>query len=251
MKLIAVKGLFGGAGTTTIAANLANAMRRRKHPVIALDLCATNSLRLHFGMPIGDPRGLFRSGRLVDDLREAAFETDNGLIYLPHGEIDEQPDRTDIEGILGGLYELLQRFESPQELIVFIDVPNSESTILNWLTTHAEIMLHVLTPEPRAYPALRYFSRITWPQIQHQGLRHWLLLNQCAPHLELSRDIADLLRRELDPHLLVPTFIQRDQHIPEALATQQTTFDFTIGAQANVEFAAIAEWLEERLEVKQ
>lgn len=250
MKLVAVKGLFGGAGTTTVAANLANAMRRRKHPVVALDLCATNSLRLHFGMPIGDPRGLFRSGHLVEDLREAAFETENGLIYLPHGEIDEQPDQSDIEGILERLYELLQRFESPQELVVLIDVPNSESTILKWLTSHAHVMLHVLTPEPRVYPALRYFSRITWPQIQHQGLHHAMLLNQCAPHLELSRDIADLLRRELEPQLLVPTFIQRDQHIPEAFATQQSTFDFTLGAQANVEFVAIAEWLEAWLEVE-
>lgn len=247
MKVIAVKGLYGGAGTTTVTANLASALRRRQHPVVAVDLCATNMLRLHFGMPLHDTRGLFQAGELVDDLRAAAFETEQGLIYLPYGDVSEQPERTDIEALLERLYGLLAQFSTEQQLLVLIDVPNSEGQMLSWLATHTDVMLHVLTPDPRVYPALHYFAVKQWPYIQAEQLQHYFLLNQCAPQLELNRDIIDLLRHELAPELLVPTFIQRDQHLPEAFATQQAAIDFTLGAQANVDFVAIAEWLEQRV----
>ena len=247
MKVVAVKGLYGGAGTTTVTANLASALRRRQHPVVAVDLCATNMLRLHFGMPVNDRRGLFKAGELVDDLANAAFETEQGLIYLPYGDVSEQPERTDIEQLLQRLYDLLAKFSSEQTLIVLIDMPNAEPQMLSWLAAHTDIMLHVLSPDPRVYPALHYFSMKQWPLIQAEQLQHYFVLNQCAPQLELNRDIIDLLRYELAPELLLPTYIQRDQHLPEAFATQQAAIDFTLGAQANVDFVAIAEWLELRL----
>lgn len=248
MKVIAVKGLYGGAGTTTVTANLASSMRRRQHPVVVIDLCATNMLRLHFGMPMHDKRGLFHAGKLVTDLRSAAFETEQGLIYLPLGDVSEQPEHSELSALLPRLYALLEQFSTEQQLQVFIDVPTSDHELLCALAPLCHVMLHVLTPDPRVYPALHYFSVKQWPAIQADTLHHYFVVNQYAPHLELHRDITDLLRYELVPELLVPTYIQRDQHLPEAFATQQAAIGYTLGAQANVDFVAIAEWLEQRLQ---
>jgi len=56
--LIAVASPKGGVGKTTCAAHLAYGIAASGYRAIAVDLDPQNSLRLHFGIPLGEASGL-------------------------------------------------------------------------------------------------------------------------------------------------------------------------------------------------
>ena len=60
--LIAVASPKGGVGKTTCAAHLAYGIAAAGYRTLALDLDPQNSLRLHFGIPLGEAGGLARGG---------------------------------------------------------------------------------------------------------------------------------------------------------------------------------------------
>ncbi|PTB85510.1 hypothetical protein C9988_00915 [Pseudidiomarina aestuarii] len=249
MRVIGFKGLFGGAGTTTITANLAGALHRRQLSCIAVDLCATNTLRLHFGMPMTEAQGLFNAVSTESE-QLPLFESDMGVLYVPFGNVEKVPEHDTIRITLENLLAQIKSARSGQIDYVLVDIPNNDSKMLRTIVDLFDGIFHILAPEPRVYPALHYFSNVVWPNLQAPSVKHFFLLNQIAPHLELNRDIADMLREELNPDLLLDQEIQRDQHLPEALATQQTAFEFTLGAQSNVEFSALSIMFERLFEVE-
>ncbi|MGL5564712.1 MAG: cellulose synthase operon protein YhjQ/BcsQ, partial [Plesiomonas sp.] len=70
MITVALQGIRGGVGTTSIVAGLALAARRQGARVLAVDLCPDNQLPLHFGRPhdevcgwglLADPTNNWRS----------------------------------------------------------------------------------------------------------------------------------------------------------------------------------------------
>ncbi len=244
MRVVAFKSLFGGAGATTVMANISTALQRQHHVVVAVDLCSTNVLRLHFGMPLKQDGGLFtQHSSAVSDLRHAAFENSDGVIYIPYG----QPSHDQADEIntaqLEGFYQELETLCKGKSAWLILNLPTTLTPLAMWWLAKADLLIHVLTPEPRAYPALQQF-------IQHSDLDEvevssFFLFNQVATHLELNRDIFDLLNFELQAELIIPTAVQRDQHVPEALATQQSVFSYAAGAQANIEITAVTHWLTE------
>jgi cellulose biosynthesis protein BcsQ len=57
MPVLALQGIRGGVGTTSVAAALAWALQQLKESVLVIDFSPDNLLRLHFNMPFDQPRG--------------------------------------------------------------------------------------------------------------------------------------------------------------------------------------------------
>lgn len=247
MKVITLQSLQGGAGGTSLTANLSAACRRRGHSVVAVDLNPANELRLHFGMPLDDGGGLIAERKQLQALDRYAYQTDDGEVYIPFGLSELSTKALKLDE-LQQLFESLQSIKAAQgELLVFVDIASYDRQLAFQCAAWSTMMLHIIEPDPRAYPVLQRFGSGFLQALQTRCRDCFVLLNKSAPQLELNRDIFDLLRAELNPELLIPTFIQRDQHVPEALATQQSIFNYSLGAQANVDLMALAQWLERQL----
>ncbi len=94
MPLIVFASPKGGVGKTTMAANIADALRRNGRRVLAMDFDPQNTLRLHFGVPLTDASGFMAELPKRPDWRNVARQTASGVMLLPHGAID-------IRGTLG------------------------------------------------------------------------------------------------------------------------------------------------------
>ncbi len=63
MPVIALQGLRGGMGTTSVTAALAWALQQLGESVLAIDFTPDNLLRLHFNTPFELARGWARAER--------------------------------------------------------------------------------------------------------------------------------------------------------------------------------------------
>ena len=64
MPLICFASPKGGVGKTTLAANIADALRRQGRRVLAMDFDPQNTLRLHFGVGLSDTAGFMTERNL-------------------------------------------------------------------------------------------------------------------------------------------------------------------------------------------
>jgi len=85
MNLVALQGIRGGVGTTSIVAGLALAAREQGARVLAVDLCQDNLLGIHLGLPHDDPRGWSRLADPAGEWASALYRYEEGLDLLPHG----------------------------------------------------------------------------------------------------------------------------------------------------------------------
>ena len=77
--LIAVASPKGGVGKTTCAAHLAYGIAAAGYRTLALDLDPQNSLRLHFGIPLGEAGGLARGGPPAGDWMARVLDGGGGV----------------------------------------------------------------------------------------------------------------------------------------------------------------------------
>ena len=245
MAIITVQSLFSGAGATTIVANLSNALLRKDNKVIAVDLCPHNDLRLWYGMPIQQQGGWAKSYiNNTNDSRECAFRSDFGAIFFPLGYVyDQFEELTSL--IEYNPHRFFSWLSDDPETLVIINLPSQSIRLYQALIEHVDLHLCVWQPEPRVYPRMQAF-------IQATGLgsdvpdAFVFLENAVAPQLELNRDISDIINHELSDKVTANVGIMRDQHLVEALATQQSCYEYSVAASANADFSELATWVAQR-----
>ncbi|RUO35777.1 cellulose synthase operon protein YhjQ/BcsQ [Aliidiomarina sanyensis] len=237
MRVVGIEGLCGGVGATSVAAGLAVALNEMAVRTIALDLNAQNHLGLLFGMPLEQLEGLVNQpGPLVNSV----LETHEGYPFMPMGVARSVQERARFEA------SFAQRMEpilATKERILVVDAPAAPGPLREWLDIHADLMIHVIQPEPRAVPALLAFERDRMPQQEASGRRARILINGVAPHLQLANDMLVFLQSEIHRDRLVPVVIHRDQHVAEAFAKQQPLVSYQYEAQAARDYDALALWL--------
>lgn len=89
MPVIALQGIRGGIGVTSIAAGLCWALQQLNESVLVIDFTADNLLRLHFNMPFEKAEGWARSYHDKGDWRESIHTYNKRLSYLPFGKITQ------------------------------------------------------------------------------------------------------------------------------------------------------------------
>lgn len=231
MKLVAVTAVTGGAGVTATVANLAQALARARHQVVALDLDPCEALGLHLGLlPEADddvvaPRRLRpaaqRWGHENVGVRACAVAAEAGL----KGE--------------ALVSAALEDLEAGDEAIVLMDCGRWPAPLSEPAMARADLCLLVLPPEVGAYAAL--------PRVRSllKGRRGGVVVNRADPSRTLARDVLALLEHDLDDALL--GVVHADLAVSEALARRQTLADYDRYGQALRDYELCAQNLLSRL----
>lgn len=252
MPLVCVCSPKGGVGKTMLAANVAHALHRLGHRVVALDLDPQNALRLHFGLPLEVEEGFMAALRRRPDWRAAACRTASGVLVLPFGATDAG-ERVAIDRAVEQAPELLgdplQAMLSERSCTVVVDTVPGASAALAAVLPRADVILVPLLADGGSVATLpeiesgRFIGRGTLGRIL--GARMRFVLNQVEPEGTLSAAAADGILRRLGPRLL--GFIARDPAIAEALACQALVADHAPASRAAADLAGIADVLDAAL----
>lgn len=250
MPLICLASPKGGVGKTTLAANIADALRRNGRRVLTIDFHPQNTLRLHFGMALADGGGFAAGLPMRPDWRHAARQTASGVILLPHGTIDS----CGALGLAAALGREPDMLAAPMRdmladpgLMVVADTAPGPSHALNLLAPMATMVICVLLADATAAALV--------PEIdsgRFLGTRAGLfdgqvrvVLNQVEPTSRLSRSAAETVARYLGPRLLGA--VCRDEAVAEALASQRMLLDLAPQSRAAEDLRGIARGIEAAL----
>ena len=101
MSVIGVVSMKGGAGKTSITANLATAMATKLGPerVSVIDLDPQNGLQWHFGFNGMQTSGVCEESLKGESWRTATTASEFGVACLPYGEASES-EREAFEALL-------------------------------------------------------------------------------------------------------------------------------------------------------
>ena len=230
MPLICFASPKGGVGKTTLAANVADALRRDGRRVLVIDCDPQNSLRLHFGLPLGETAGFLAELPRRGDWRAQLRETPCGVAVLPHGAVD-------LHGALALANALAQEPElltapvsallADPGLTVVVDTAPGPSQALAALVPLASMVVAVLQAEALSAALIpdvvngRFLGTGTLAALFASRLR--VVLNGVDLDSRLSLAAADAVARHVGPRLLGA--VCRDERVAEALAMQQLVLD--------------------------
>lgn len=251
MRVVVVRGVRGGGGSSTVAANLAAALQNLGRHCLMLDLCQTNDLRFHASVDPSEPDGWAR--RLVADQswEGAVFGIEDGIRVIPFGELDYQ----EYDRFLNLSQTSLTRFAeqvlagfSPAVDWLIVDAPplvsqhgSAFESLLYTFSEAASLRLLAVPPESPSYISLKFN-----PRVSEAAADYHLVLNRTASEVEVNRDMALVLRQEF-PARVVPSLVGNDNALPEALLSLRTVDQYSPDSEAAREFHALAIWCQASL----
>ncbi|MBB3046967.1 cellulose synthase operon protein YhjQ [Litorivivens lipolytica] len=251
MRVVVVRGVRGGGGSSTVAANLASALQKLGRSCLMLDLCQNNDLRFHASVDPREPDGWAR--RLVADQswEGAVFGVEDGLRVIPFGELDHN----EYDGFQELSQSVLTRFAeqvlagfSPAVDWLVVDAPPLVSphgtafeSLLYTFSEAASLRLLAVPPESPSYISLKFNPRVSAAAADYR-----LVLNRTASEVEANRDMSLVLRQEF-PARVVPSQIGTDNALAEALLSLRTVDQYSPDSEATREFHALAIWCQASL----
>ncbi|MFZ2990478.1 cellulose biosynthesis protein BcsQ [Ideonella sp.] len=246
MIVLTVASPKGGVGKTSVTANLAAALAARGRRVVAVDLDPQNALRLHMGVPPTEISGTSRSTLAGEPWGRLMFQAPHGVRLLPFGELNDQ-DMQRFEVYLEEhpewLAEHLRTLGLAADDIVLIDTPPGHSPYLRQALAVAHRVLIVLLADAASYATIPQISRLVDTHCaqrrEFQGSH--LLVNQVDTARHLARDVLNAMRAAYGPRILGT--IHSDQAVSEALAYDQTVFDYAPHSVAALDFNHCADKL--------
>lgn len=229
---IALWGLRGGVGTTSVTAMLADVLSRSGGSVLAVDMNPADMLRLHFGVPYGDERGWASTGT-APFWHQQTVTVSPSLTMLPYGyhrtarachpDIAARGDSfwADYYPVLTQMYQWVL-FDLPPGGNAYPHVRDASD--LSLVVTGVDMASHILL-EQAALPA-----------------DAWILVNGLDPSRRLSSDI--LLAWRQSPHgaHLVPVWLHHDQHVHEAFAHKIPATARMTGSSAERDMTQLMQW---------
>lgn len=240
MSVICIASPKGGVGKTTMAANLAYAIQRLGHRVIAIDFDNQNALRLHFGMALSDSSGYVELFNSQLDWSRLLKESDSGVRYLPYGrvnkyQIEAYDQRLRIEP--GFLAERLLPLINQPDTVVIADLPPGPSAALQALSRLDPMIINVLLADSASLSVLPEIESGEFYGEEAKN-RTYFLLNQVDMRSQLNRDITEFLNSRLAASLL--GIVHRDEAVPEANASQTSVFRYAQASSVAADIESIA-----------
>lgn len=245
MKIVAVNSLCGGAGATTVVANLAHALELLGCRTLGVDLNPANLLALQYGVAPFEEGGWARSLFAGKRIGDAVWLSEDGRRVLPFGQLPGG-GLAGLDGVDTDIVLWLRGRDIADIDVLIVDapsgMPDSASPMLQSLAetarSAAAMNITVLAAEPRSYALL---SR-NLPASESK-----LLLNRYRPEGELESDIAAALRYEFDG-AMVPVLLSEDTSGPEAAACQRSVISHAPASQLAADFRALGVWCRGQLE---
>lgn len=235
MTIIALQGIRGGVGATSVTASLAWALRQLGDPVLAIDFSPDNLLRLHFNTAWEDKRGWARA--IADGLpwQQAALRYADRMDFLPYGQLNkaEQEHRPAPDNAHAGHWpDSLKTLDNNGEYRwILLDIPAGYTPLSDALTAQADLTICPLVADTNCHVRLHQ-------QALPPGAR--LLVNQLAVANQLQDDIYQLWLQSV-PGLL-PLAIHRDAAMAESAAAKQPVGEYRPECLAAEEITTLANW---------
>lgn len=225
MAVIALQGVRGGTGTTSVTAALAWGLAQLNEKVLVIDFSPENFLRLHFGMPVAQACGWRYAHNTGTSWKNSALRYHSHLDLLPYGHVatddNNQPDFDWQKAITQlkntGVYDW-----------ILIDSPAADPLPARTLADRTVVLLHADTQ-----------SHLRLHQYVLPANGHYLL-NQFIPSNQLQQDIL-LLWQETLP-ALIPVILHRDEAMAESLAAKQPVGEWKNNSKISREINTLANW---------
>lgn len=234
MPIIALQGLRGGCGATSLSAALGWALNALQESVLVIDFSSSNQLAAHFNLPLANSNGWVPSLLDQQPWQQSAQRYQNGLDFLPFGVLSHQQTlsfhHTDAH-FAAPLLNALPALKSQYDWLI-LDLP---ADLLPWQRSFAQAadrLLQVLSLDANCQLRLHH------PRF----LPHTLfLINQFNANSQLQQDLHQLWLRTLKN--LIPQVIHRDEALAEALMMKQPVGEYRPHALASEEINTLANWL--------
>lgn len=240
---IAIVSTVGGAGRSTLAAELASLLAWRKHDVLAVECDPRNVLGFHFGLREAPARGM--GGALhaasATAWADAGQRSDDGVLFVPWGDSVEQGA---IERAPSNwLARQLAQVDLPAGSVVLVDTAPWPSAFAEQAIDAADLVL-VLVP---AHPETCLTLRRLVDSLAARGKTARYLATRLQPARPLHVDIVAMLQAMLGAAML-PYHVHEDSSVPEALARSECFSRSTPHSQAAHDLNGLASWLSAWLE---
>lgn len=229
MPVIALQGIRGATGVTSLTAGLGWALAQLGEKVLAIDFSPDNLLRLHFAMPFSAPRGWASAAEAGAGWQHGAMRYSRLLDFLPFGRLSG-PARapaslTDWRANMAQLKSL-----SAYHWIV-LDVPAGDSELATQALSLADGVLIILQADAQCHVRLHQQSL---PRQAHY------VVNQFVPASALQQDLLLLWQQSLAD--LLPVVLHRDEAMAESLAALQPVGEFMPHSKISRELNTLANW---------
>ncbi|CNI37314.1 cellulose biosynthesis protein BcsQ [Yersinia vastinensis] len=235
MPVLALQGIRGGIGTTSVTAALAWALQQLGESVLVIDFSPENLLRLHFNMHFEQPRGWARAEIDGEGWRSGAMRYTETLDFLPFGQLTH----VEIEQLSASLQQnprqwrenlsALQASDHPRWIL--LDVAASDSVFTRQALALADQVLILIHADASCHCRLHQ---------QNLPAGCHFLLNQFSANSRLQQDLHQLWLQSLNN--LLATFIHRDEAMAEALAAKQPLGEYSAQSLAAEEVMTLANW---------
>ncbi|WP_280563531.1 MULTISPECIES: cellulose biosynthesis protein BcsQ [unclassified Chromohalobacter] len=235
MNVLALQGLRGGTGSTSLLAALAEALTQAGLNVLCIDLDPRNQLRLHFNHPWRNNNGWATAEAAGAVWHEMAFALGERLTFLPYGqgaEVIEARER-DRLGTFSLWGHRLAELDPHRYDWVLVDVPSACSVhqqemrrlAPTWLTvTHCDAACHALLAS------------------REPDDNEYLLVNRFTPRSLLQNDLLAAWQHQY-ADWLVPCTIHQDEAMFEALAHKRSVVGHRSDSLAARDVQRLAAWL--------
>ncbi|EOI7493088.1 TPA: cellulose biosynthesis protein BcsQ [Yersinia enterocolitica] len=246
MPVLALQGIRGGIGTTSVIAALAWALQQLDESVLVIDFSPDNLLRLHFNMHFEQSRGWVRAEVDGEGWQQGAMRYTEKLDLLPFGQLTQAEN----EQLSASLQQHPRQWqENLSRLLanasyrwILLDIPAGDSAFTRQalaladqtlILIHADASCHIRLHQQNL-PASCHFLLNQFSASCH------FLLNQFSASSRLQQDLHQLWLQSLNS--LLPIFIHRDEAMAEALAAKQPLGEYSAQSLAAEEMMTLANW---------
>jgi cellulose synthase operon protein YhjQ len=235
MPVIALQGLRGGMGATSVTAALAWALQQLGESVLAVDFAPDNLLRLHFNTPFELPRGWARAEQDGGEWQQGAMRYCENLDFLPFGHLTAS-ERLNLQQHCRQhptrwQENLAQLRASAQYNWILLDLPADEPLLAAQALPLADCVFMLIAPDANCQVRLHQ-------QALPDGCR--FLINHYFAASQLQQDLHQLWLQTLGG--LLPVVIHRDEAMAEALAVKQPLGEYRPESLAADEVLTLANW---------
>ncbi|MGH8380110.1 cellulose biosynthesis protein BcsQ [Pseudomonas sp.] len=236
MTVVALSGIRGGVGTTSMVAALGFALHALQQRVLMVDLHPRNLLRLHYNLGLDSPHGWASVDQdAAGHWNEALLQVVEGLYLLPFGQLPadalsalEQRQREQPQE----WWQRLQTLQAHFDWIVLdtpATLPGGQPTLP--LLPDTVMHIRVLETDAACHALLSTEGAGDAP----------LLVNRFDPISQLQRDLL-LLWSERHAQL-IPQVIHRDEAMAGALAWKSPVGYYAPDSLASQDVRSLATWL--------
>lgn len=234
MSILALQGIRGGVGTTSVAAALPWSLNMLDETVLIVDGSPDNLLRLFFNVDFSRQEGWGRA--LLDgrDWRSAAWRYTKHLDLLPFGQL--HPDERDAalygESTLGAFSEAITTLkQSGHYQWILFDVPYGSAPLSRALLALADHTLTVVNADTNCHVRLH---QQPLPPDAH------ILLNDLRVGSKLQDDLLQIWLQS--QRAMLPIYLHRDEALAECMAAKQPLGEYRADSLAAEEINTLANW---------